>query len=623
VYCLSGDTRILMGDGSTRLLEEVRVGDEIYGTVRRGSYRRYVRTRVLAHWSETKPGYRICLGDGTCLVAGGDHRFLTQRGWKFVTGKEQGAGRRPHLTTNNKLMGTGGFAAPPDKDRDYKTGYLCGMIRGDALLASCDYGGRRRCRDTQYHFRLALVDEEALAQTARYLLEFGVPTYRFLFQEASATTKAMDAIRTNAHEHFEHISALIAWPENPTVRWGKGFLAGVFDADGSYSEGILRIPNTDPAIVERTTRCLARFGFTFALETVIANRRRPITIVRLCGGLREHLRFFHTVDAAIARKRDIEGQAVKSEADLSVASVAPLGTCLPLFDITTGTGDFFANGVISHNCYARPTHEYLGFSAGLDFETKIVVKEDAPQLLRAELNSPRWLPQPVALCGVTDPYQPLEHRLGLTRRCLQVFAEFNNPVGVVTKNHLVTRDADLLGELARQEAAAVFLSVTTLDAGLARVMEPRATQPAGRLEAIRELSAAGVPTGVLVAPVIPGLTDTEMPAILAAAARAGARFAGYVVLRLPHGVAALFEEWLGLHFPGRKDKVLGGIRALRGGRLNDARFGSRMRGEGALALMIRDVFRLSCRRVGLRRGGPALSSAAFRRPGGTQGLLFA
>jgi DNA repair photolyase len=278
--------------------------------------------------------------------------------------------------------------------------------------------------------------------------------------------------------------------------------------------------------------------------------------------------------------------------------------------------------VVSHNCFARPTHEYLGFSAGLDFETKIMVKEDAPDLLRRELSSPRWQPQPLAVSGVTDPYQPVERRLRLTRRCLEVLAEFRNPVVVVTKNHLVTRDLDLLRELAFHEAAAVFLSVTTLDGNLVRTLEPRASQPAGRLAAIEELARAGVQTGVLVAPVIPGLTDHELPAIVAAASQAGAKFAGYVPLRLPHGLGPLFEAWLVQHAPEKKDKVLSRIRSLRGGRLNDPNFGSRMKGEGVFARLIEDVFSLACRRAGILARRPTLSTAAFRRPGGTQPLLF-
>jgi DNA repair photolyase len=273
-------------------------------------------------------------------------------------------------------------------------------------------------------------------------------------------------------------------------------------------------------------------------------------------------------------------------------------------------------------CYARPTHEYLGFSAGLDFETKILVKEAAPELLRHELSSPRWQPQVVSLSGVTDPYQPIERRLQLTRRCLEVFAEFRNPVAVVTKNHLVTRDRDLLGELARHQATAVFLSVTTLDGELARVLEPRASQPQGRLAAIAELSQAGVPVGVMVAPVIPGLTDHEMPAIIKAAAQAGARYAGFVQLRLPLGLGPLFEDWLARHFPDKKDKVLNRVRAMRGGKLNDSRFGQRMRGQGPIAEAIADLFHLACQKAGIGSGGPNLSTAAFRQPPGSQLLLF-
>ncbi len=273
-------------------------------------------------------------------------------------------------------------------------------------------------------------------------------------------------------------------------------------------------------------------------------------------------------------------------------------------------------------CYARPTHEYLGFSAGLDFETRILVKEDAPELLQRELSSRRWKPEPIALSGVTDPYQPVERRLCLTRRCLKVLAAFRNPTVVVTKNRLVTRDADLLGALARSEAALVFISVTTLDAALAAALEPRASRPAARLAAIRGLADAGVPVGVLVAPVIPGLNDHEIPGILTAAADAGARTAGYVLLRLPYGLGPLFEDWLMRHFPERAGKVLGRIRSLRDGRLNDPRFGSRMRGEGHLARVLNDLFQLSCLRAGLRSRPVHLSTAAFRVPGDAQPWLF-
>ena len=273
-------------------------------------------------------------------------------------------------------------------------------------------------------------------------------------------------------------------------------------------------------------------------------------------------------------------------------------------------------------CYARPTHEYLGFSAGLDFETRILVKQELPDLLRRELAAPRWRPQVVALGTVTDPYQPIERRLGLTRRCLEVFAEFRNPVSVVTKSELVVRDSDILGELARFEAASVFVSITSLDLALHRALEPRAAAPARRLAAIEALAKAGVPVGVRVAPVIPGLNDHEIPAIVAAAARAGAVGASLVMLRLPHGLAPRFESWLDRHRPERKAKVLSLVRAMRGGRLNDPRFHSRWRGEGHYAEQTHALFELARRRAGLLDRGPELSTAAFRRPAEPQLALF-
>lgn len=271
-------------------------------------------------------------------------------------------------------------------------------------------------------------------------------------------------------------------------------------------------------------------------------------------------------------------------------------------------------------CYARPFHEYLGFSAGLDFESKILVKEDAPALLRKELSSPKWKPQTLAMSGVTDCYQPAERRLEVTRRCLEVLAEFRNPVGVITKNELVTRDIDILQELAAHDAAVVMLSITTLDPEVARRMEPRASHPRDRLKAIERLAAAGIPVGVMVAPVVPAITDHEMPKILEAAAAAGARTAGYVVMRLPGAVAGLFERWLEEHFPDRKEKVLNRIRDLRGGQLYDPRFGNRMRGEGLFADQIRVTFQTFKRRYGLDQPFPELSTAAFRVPGRVEQL---
>jgi DNA repair photolyase len=273
-------------------------------------------------------------------------------------------------------------------------------------------------------------------------------------------------------------------------------------------------------------------------------------------------------------------------------------------------------------CYARPTHEYLGFSAGLDFETKVLVKEDAPELLRQELSRPRYQPKVLAISGVTDCYQPVERKLRLTRRCVELLAECRNPFTLITKNHLITRDLDVLAEAAKWTGVVAMLSVTSLDPDLTRVMEPRTSVPRRRLDAIAALAEAGVPVGVMVAPVVPGLTDHEVPQILKACADAGAKFCGYVPLRLPFAVKDLFEDWLGRHFPDRKDKVLNRIRELRGGKLNDSNFGSRMRGEGVWAEQLKAVFELAKRKAGLTHPYPDLRTDLFRSPAGPQMTLW-
>ena len=273
-------------------------------------------------------------------------------------------------------------------------------------------------------------------------------------------------------------------------------------------------------------------------------------------------------------------------------------------------------------CYARPTHEFLGFSAGLDFESRIMVKYNAPEKLRKKMRSPNWDPETIVMSGVTDPYQPIERKLQITRGCLQVLAECRNPVSIITKNYLVTRDIDYLKELAAHRAARVTLSVTTLDRDLARAMEPRTSQPGRRLQAIEKLADAGIPVGVNVAPIIPGLTDHECVKILEAARDAGATHAGYTIVRLPYGVKDLFADWLEQHFPDRRKKVLNKIRDMRGGELNDSTFGKRFRGEGNFAKQIKDLFSVHCKRLGFEQTKQPLSTAAFKSASGKQMDLF-
>jgi DNA repair photolyase len=615
VYCTSGDTPVLMADGTTRPIADIRVGDAIYGTVRDGWYRRYVRTSVLAHWSVIKPAWRITLQDGTELVSSADHRYLSERGWKFVTGTQSGAARRPHLTTGNKLMGTGAFARPPEHDEDYRTGYLSGMIRGDGLLGEYSYFRVGRGDSPQYHFRLALCDVEALARAQDWLQRANVDTERFAFCAASAGRQAMQAIRTQARWKVQRVRELIAWPARASRSWRIGFLAGIFDAEGSYSNGTLRVSNTDAEIIRWVSESLRALDFKFVVEHQHREAVKPIAIVRLLGGLREHLRFFHTVDPAITRKRDISGQAVKSNARLGVVRIEPLGGAMRLYDITTGTEDFIANGVVSHNCYARPSHAYMDLSPGIDFETKIFYKADAGRLLAQELAAPGYKVKPITIGANTDPYQPLERKLKVTRSLLEVLERTRHPLSLITKGALILRDLDLLRSLARDQLVNVFVSITSLDAELKRTLEPRTASPQARLRVVRELAAAGVPTGVLVAPVIPAVNDCEIEDIVAAVAAAGAMKAGYVLLRLPHELKDLFRQWLDEHLPDRAEHVMSLIRSARDGRANDPRFGSRMVGSGPWAQLLRDRFALACKRHGLAMSRMReLSSEHFRPP---------
>ena len=273
-------------------------------------------------------------------------------------------------------------------------------------------------------------------------------------------------------------------------------------------------------------------------------------------------------------------------------------------------------------CYARPSHEFLGLSAGLDFESMLFAKLEAPQLLERALRSARWTPQTLAISGVTDAYQPVENKLEITRRCLEVLAHYRNPVGIITKSSLIRRDLDLLSELGRSGAVSVTISVTTLDAELAGRLEPRAASPASRLKTIQLLAGAGIPVGVNAMPVIPGLTDHEVPAILGAAARVGASWAGYGMLRLPYGVKQIFDRWLQRHYPDRRAKVTNRIRALCGGRLNDSKFGRRRTGTGAFAAQTQQFFELARRRNQLECSAPPLDATHFKRPSSRQLSLF-
>ncbi|WP_157440664.1 intein-containing Rv2578c family radical SAM protein [Actinokineospora inagensis] len=497
-YCLHGDTPILMADGTTRPLAELKVGDRVYGTERRGNYRHYVPTEVFDHWTTVKPGYRVTLADGTQLIASGDHRFLTERGWKHVTGEVSGSARRPHLTIGNKLMGTGRFAQPPKDTADYRRGYLAGIARGDGTVTG---------------------SAAASARVAEYLtgdLPLALP---------------------------------VEWPRTPTDEWRKGLLAGVFDADGSFGHRILRLPNLGDRALTAVTEALTAFGFQYATETRRAAGGK--TCVRVDGGLVEHLRLFHLTDPAATEKRSITDAAIKSTARLGVVAIEPLGLDLPLFDITTGTGDFIANGVVSHNCFARRSHEYLELDSGHDFDSQIVVKINAPQVLARELAAPRWDRAPVAMGTNTDPYQRAEGRYKLMPGIIGALARSGTPFSILTKGTLLTRDLPLLQAAAADVQVGVAVSLALLDRDLQHTLEPGAPSPQARLELIRRVTEAGLPCAVFVAPILPGLTDStdHLDTLLSAIAAAGATSVTATALHVRPGAREWFAAWLAREHP--------------------------------------------------------------------------
>jgi DNA repair photolyase len=550
-YCVAGATRVLRADGSTAPIADLEAGDEIYGTRLEGRYRRYVKTAVLNHWETKKPAYAVRLENGIELIASGDHRFLSRRGWKYVTGSQQGAGRRPHLTTNDRLMGIGTSQGPVSWDRSYRQGYLCGMIRGDGTLGTYSYRRSERRLGEVHRFRLALADVEGLDRTQDFLRVAGVDTKRYLFADATDRHRNIEAIRCSSRAAVDGCRGLIEWPTAPDDQWTRGFLAGVFDAEGSCSRGVLRIANTDEQILARVEDGVRRLGFASRLETGLTDRGMTIWTVRVTGGLSERVRFMQAVDPAISRKRDFAGMAVKGRNPLQVAEIEPLGREIEMFDITTGTGDFIADGVISHNCFARPTHTYLDLNAREDFEREIIVKVNIPEVLRAELRRPSWKGELIALGTNTDPYQWVEGRYRLTRSIWEELLAARNPCSVLTKSPLLLRDLDLFRELSEKTHFAASLSIPTLDEKAWRATEPATPNPRKRIEAVAALREAGIETGVLVAPLMPGINDSpeQVNEILELCGEAGATSVAGVALHLRGEVREIFFDWLRQYRP--------------------------------------------------------------------------
>jgi DNA repair photolyase len=495
-YCLAADTPVLMADGRTKPISDLRVGDRIYGTERVDSRRRYVVTRVLAHWTTVKPAFRVTLRDGTQLIASGEHRFLTDRGWRHVAGGAC-ADERQVLQPGDRLVGTGRFATAPKGGVEYQLGYLAGIAAGHGEP----------------------VDPRVLARATEYLT-------------GDAT-----------------ISLPIEHPDVPSEEWHKGFLAGVFDVDGDFSNGRLRVGRTGRVALAVVAEALRRLGFEYVLEDV--GNRSGLYRMRVAGSLGEHLRFLHTTDPAHAGTGELTGVMLRSGVRLAVATIEPLDLDLTLYDITTGTGDFIANGVVSHNCFARNSHTYLDMDSGRDFDSQIVVKVNAPEVLAKQLRSPRWTRDPVAMGTNTDPYQRAEGRYGLMPGIIRALADSGTPFSILTKGTVLSRDLPLLSAVSQDVPVGVSVSIALVDKELQRSLEPGTASPQARLTLVRKIVEAGLPCGVFVAPVVPHLTDSveQLDALLAAIADTGANGATVLPLHLRKGAREWFLAWLAREHP--------------------------------------------------------------------------
>jgi DNA repair photolyase len=542
VYCASGDTRVLMADGRTRELRDLQPGDRITGTEVQGRHRRFVMTAVLDKWSSIKPAYRVTLEDGTELITSDEHRFLTGRGWKHVIGSERGRFQRPHLTIGQRILGPGGHAEPPIEDDQYRRGYLCGMVRGDGSAQSGEYDRVGRSRGAVHRSRLALAEHEALERTRRFLDLSSVETSEIVFARAYGNHRAVGAIRARSRAQVERVRELTRWPVLPSLSWVKGFLAGIFDAEGSCSGGVWRVSTTNAEILVRVVDCLRRLRF----DCVVEPGPEHATMIRLRGGLSERMRFFNLTDPAISRNRPIAGAALKTVTGTRVVAIEPLDMVMRMYDITTGTGDFIANGVVSHNCFARPTHTYLDFDAGRDFEREIVVKVNAPELLRVELGRPSWTGEHVALGTNTDPYQWVEGRYKLMPGIWEALRDARNACSVLTKSPLLLRDIGLMQEINERTEFGAALSIPTIDEKAWRATEPHTPNPRARMEAVAELTRVGIRTGILVAPQMPGINDSpaQVQEILRLADEAGAAYVTGIPLHLRGEVRKVFFDWL-------------------------------------------------------------------------------
>ncbi|QJY48427.1 intein-containing Rv2578c family radical SAM protein [Pseudonocardia broussonetiae] len=591
VYCLAGPTRVLMADGSTRPIAELRVGDAVVGTERVDGRRRYVRTTVHAHWSTAKPAVRLRLSGGTEIVASGEHRFLTDSGWRHVTGGWCRSGRRPRLRPGSALLGPGAFAArAASPTPGYRRGYLSGLVRADGPTpAEPD-----RC------FPSAHLELEALGRAHHYLAEAA--------REAPVLAAVGGVVDGRIappvpRAGIAPVAEVVRWPEHPGDDWCAGFLAGVVDARGAVAHGELRVRHADEEVVGRVAGALHRLGFGFAMEGAERGER----VVRLTGGPAAFVRFLQVAGPAVGRRRDLTGAPVEVAAE--VVAVEPTGRVEAMYDITTGTGDFVAEGVVSHNCFARGTHSYLDLDTGADFDSQIVVKVNVARVLDRELRRPRWEREPVAMGTNTDPYQRAEGRYRLMPGVIDALARSGTPFSLLTKGTVLTRDLPRLAAAARDVPVGLGVSIALLDRPLQARLEPGTPSPEARLDLVRRITDAGLSCGVMVAPVLPLLTDSEeaLDALLARIRAAGATGASVMALHLRPGTREWFLAWLAREHPRLVDRY---ARLYRRGSYVDAEY------RRALSARVGPLLRRHglASEVGVVRGAADLARAAFQVP---------
>ncbi len=566
VYCLAGPTRVLLADGRTRPIAELRVGDAVMGTALVDGRRRYVRTTVLAHWSTHKPAHAVRLAGGTELVASGEHRFLTDRGWRHVAGGWCRSGRRPRLGAGSALLGLApslvGPAGPfgpravdhgPGGARRhtaaYRLGYLCGAVRGDGLGGDGGFPSER-------------LELEALGRVHRFLAESqpgGVPVREQVALRVGPGVgpgepgRIPPPVRGGGGPAGVSVADVVRWPERPGDDWCAGFLGGLVDACGAVADGELRLGvGADEEVVGRAVGALHRLGFRFAVErSSWAEGPVRARSVRLLGGPEALLALMRVADPAVGQRRDIGGAPVLGDPALAVVEVVPLGVSTTMYDITTGTGDFVAEGVVSHNCFARNTHTYLDMDAGADFDSQIVVKVNVARVLARELAAPRWAREPVAMGTNTDPYQRAEGRYRLMPGVIAALARSGTPFSLLTKGTVLARDLPEITAAAADVPVGLGVSIALVHRELQAAMEPGAPSPAARLELVRRITDAGLSCGVMVAPVLPMLTDSAeaLDALLGQIAAAGATGASVLALHLRPGTREWFLAWLAREHP--------------------------------------------------------------------------